>query len=255
MYGREQDGKTYTFEPSGGLLNASLVMQDMETDSYWSIVTDAAIHGEATGQRLRQLPGSVKMTFGDWKKNHPETRVLSVEGKEHDPKSPYDRYFASTEGFRKLGAKDGRLPDKAPIFALHWRGKPHAIDHALFADGGAVIELGGRQIFLYREKDDSHYRSTIALLVTEFAGVEKTPGGWMFNTRSGRTVPFDVEQRTFGVPEAAMAPLPGYDTFWYIWSLNNPETELVTASKASPDEQEPKQQESQTAAEPAGEGS
>lgn len=234
MYGREIDGKTYTFEPSGGLLNASLVMLDAETGSYWSIMTDEAIYGAAEGQELRHLPGSVKITFGEWRRRHPSTVVLSVEGKEHDPNNPYDRYFSSSEGFRKIATDDDRLEDKAPIYAFQWRGKPHAVPHALFRDGGAVLRLNERQIFLYRQADDAVYRGTTALLVTEGAGVEHGPDGWMLNTRNGRTVAFDADERSFGVADSVLAPMPGIDTFWYIWSLTHPETGLSTEVAARP---------------------
>ena len=46
MYSREYQGRALNFEASGGLLNASLVMQDKETDTYWSIIEGKAIAGE-----------------------------------------------------------------------------------------------------------------------------------------------------------------------------------------------------------------
>ena len=235
MYSRGEGERTYTFEASGGLLHASLVMQDRETDSYWSITTERAIYGEAEGQRLEKLPGSEKTTFGDWKARHPDTLVLSVEGQEHDPRSPYDRYFASESGFREMRATDDRLADKAPVYVFHRRSGPWAVDQALFADGGAVVKLDGRSFFFYREADDSHDRSTAAFLVGRDHGVGKGAEGWVLSTANGRSVPFDPEARKFHVPVGLMRPLTGFDTFWYIWSLSNPGTGLLT----SEGEQEP----------------
>ena len=60
MYSRERGDRTYTFEASGGLLHAGLVMRDRETDSWWSIINEEAIHGPAEGQRAgERLEGSV----------------------------------------------------------------------------------------------------------------------------------------------------------------------------------------------------
>ena len=62
MYDRQYNGKVFTFEPSGGLVNATLVMQDFETDSYWSIMTHEAIEGEEKGTKLKELPIDIKIS-------------------------------------------------------------------------------------------------------------------------------------------------------------------------------------------------
>lgn len=224
MYSRREGEQVFSFEPSGGLLHASLVMQDRETDSYWSIISDEAIYGDSRGLRLRQLPGSVKLTFGEWKAKHPETWVLSVDGVEHEAKNPYDRYFAAAEGFRGLGASDGRLDDKADVFGLHLDGKPWAVAHSAFADGGAVVEIGGRSAFLYRLADDALYRSTVAFFLGPDDAVVKAGEGWTLR-RAESTTAFDAESRTF--PGVDLERASGFDTFWYIWSLTNASTGLV----------------------------
>ena len=42
-------------EASGGLVNASLVMQDQQTDT-WSIMEGEAIAGELNGENSRSFP-------------------------------------------------------------------------------------------------------------------------------------------------------------------------------------------------------
>ncbi len=228
MYSRQRDDQTYTFEASGGLLNAGLVMRDRETDSWWSIINEEAIHGPAEGQRLEQVPGSVKTTWGDWRRRHPHSRVLSVEGQEHRAESPYDRYFASEEGFRKLKASDGELRDKAAIYVFHYGGKPFAVPHSEFA-GGGVVRLGERQLFLYRRGDDSFYRSTVALLADAGAGFSAAEDGWRL-AGGGAEHSFRAAERAFEDEESLAETFTGFDTFWYIWSLTNPETEVLRVS-------------------------
>ena len=60
MYDRDIEDSTYTFEASGGLVHATLVMQDRETDSHWSIMTHESIHGKKKGSKLNELPLGVK---------------------------------------------------------------------------------------------------------------------------------------------------------------------------------------------------
>lgn len=109
MYGREYDGKELRFEPSGGLIHSSLVMQDKETDTYWSLMEGRALAGELEGTPLVELPAGEKTTWGDWVARYPESLVLSVDGFEHDEIDPYENYFDSSEGFR--GAEASNLPD------------------------------------------------------------------------------------------------------------------------------------------------
>lgn len=225
MYSRDQGDESYTFEASGGLLHAGLVMRDRETDSWWSIITEEAIHGPAAGERLELVPGSVKTVWGEWRREHPHSKVLSVDGVEHREESPYDRYFASEEGFRSLRAADDRLTDKAEIYSFHHGGRPHAVPHSAFDDGGAVLPLGDRELFLYRLGDDSFYRSTVAYLADGGASFSRGEEGWRL-TAGEEAWSFEPDSRTFetGAPAERYT---GFDTFWYIWSLSNPETEVL----------------------------
>ena len=80
-------------------MDASLVMRDRETDSWWSIMTSDAIGGELDGTDLVELPRGEKVTWKDWRGRHPGTLVLSVEGEEHVENNPYDNYFTSESTF------------------------------------------------------------------------------------------------------------------------------------------------------------
>ncbi len=53
MYSRDYEGKTLKFEPSGGLVNGALILQDKETDTYWSIMEGKAIEGKLSGNAAR----------------------------------------------------------------------------------------------------------------------------------------------------------------------------------------------------------
>ena len=72
MYSRDYRGRTVNFEASGGLVNASLVMQDEQTDTYWSIMEGEAVAGELSGEKLVELPVSEKIQWRHWKEKHPD---------------------------------------------------------------------------------------------------------------------------------------------------------------------------------------
>jgi len=225
VYGRRYAGRELTFEASGGLLHSALVMRDRETGSYWPILTGAAAAGPLRGTRLEELPGSAKMAWQDWRRLHPDTVVLSVGGVEHISNNPYDQYFASDSGFREASAKDKRLPTKEPVWAFELDGRRFAAPFRAF-EGGAAFHVGERWVFLYRPKGASLYSSTRALAAE--GRIRRTEGGWVHEPSGGR---FDPSRGTFvGAAAGDIHGLPGLDTFWYVWSLTHPGTELLLAS-------------------------
>jgi hypothetical protein len=224
VYDRQYAGEIFTFEPSGGLVNASLVMQDFETNTYWSIMTNEAIEGEKKGTQLRELPVAVKVQWEDWVEKYPKTLVLSVDGVE-DTSSGYISYFNSPRGFRGIRATDRRLESKTPIFAFEYQNKKYAVTNE-YIEGGKVFELGNLRVFLYRPEGADLFYSTVAFQ-TKSLGFSKVDDRWI---EIDSECVFDTEIETF-TKDGGTCPerFNGFDTFWYTWSLNNPDTELMDA--------------------------
>ena len=228
MYDRNYAGNTLNFEPSGGLMNASLVMQDKETDTYWSIMSGQAEAGQLDGTALTELPVSDKMTWAEWYAKHPDTLVLSatrrtrdgVEVTVQDPGSDaYGAYFAGEEGYGGAEATDTRLETKAQIHAFLHEGTPYAISLRRTI-GGRTFELNdGSVVFIFREASDEMFRGSAAFISS--AGFEQRGGMWF---ELGTGAEFNGINRDFG--ETAVERLNGFDTFWYTWSLTHTDTEL-----------------------------
>ncbi len=215
MYDREYNGRILEFETSGGLLDASLVMRDRETDSWWSIMTGDAIGGNMQGEKLKEMPVSEKTTWADWKKRHPDTFVLSVDGREHENRDGYEGYFASERTFRNIEIHDDRLQPKQPIYSFQHDDIAYAVAYDSF-EGGGIFDLEGdaegrKQVVLYRAPDASIRASTYALLVPH-GSVEAVDG---FRTVEKLSMRSDVER------------LAGFDTFWYNWVLVHPKTMVL----------------------------
>ncbi len=223
MYDREYDGKALRFEASGGLYNSALVMRDLETDSYWSIVTGDAIGGSLEGTELREIPVSRKMRWSDWRRLHPDTLVLSINGREDVARDPYAEYFASESGFGGIRASDGRLATMAAIYAFDSGGVRYAVPFEAFPDG-QVFEVDGREFFFHRPSGAEIFQSTAAFK-NGGRGFEKRDGRWV-DRASGAV--FDPGSGDFqgGAPPRPQR-LTGFDTFWYIWSETHPETKIL----------------------------
>ncbi len=207
-------------------MNSALVMQDKETDTYWSIMTGEAIGGKLKGTKLKELPVFEKVQWKDWVKRHPDTLVLSVNGVEDRNWNPYMDYFRSREGFRGVRAKDKRLATKEPIFSFIYGDEKYAIPYRAF-EGGNVFDIGDFKIFLYRPRNAEIFYSTLAF--KSKAGFEKRDGEWY---EINSNCKFNPETGYFESTDADGQNCPtrfesGFDTFWYNWSLTHPDTKVI----------------------------
>jgi len=219
VYSREYGGQELQFEASGGLWNSSLVMQDKQTDTYWSIMSGSAIGGRLAGTELRELPVSEKVRWDDWRARHPNTLVLSVGGAEHAPDA-YQRYWEDPRGFRGQEAEDDRLPTKEPIFAFEYGGVPYVVP-ASAAEGGAVYSVPeGPYVLLWRAPGSEIFESTDAYLSSE--GFERRGERWV---ELGTGAELDPSSGRF--QGGSVEPLIGFDTFWYNWSLTHENTVIL----------------------------
>jgi hypothetical protein len=218
-----------SFEPSGALWEASLVMRDKETDSWWSIITGDAVGGNLEGEKLDELPVSEKVRWGEWKKRHPDTLVLSVDGQEYDPRNPYTGYFNSERTFQRITAADPRLPAKELVFAFRLGGEQYAVPHAA-VEGGAGAVIGGREVFLYRVAGADVLESTRAYVME--AGdtrIRYKDGAWIDAKTGAEFSP----QTGFAADAKGVEKLTGFDTFWY--NLANIISDPVILEKGGPD--------------------
>lgn len=222
MYDREYNGNTHTLEASGGLKNASLIMRDLETDSYWEIMTGKVIGGKLKGTKMIELPYGEKMQWKDWVKRYPNTLVLSVNGSE-DTKEGYVNYFDSPDGFRGYAATDNRLKTKDPIFAFHLEGTAFAVPHEEIEEG-KTFKIGDQQIFLYRPKGSALFESTAAFITGDG---EFSHTGEQWQAANAGCIFDESEKKFAGEENDCPQRLDGFDTFWYNWSLNNEGTELL----------------------------
>jgi hypothetical protein len=220
VYSRDYAGKTLDFEASGGLMQSSLVMQDKQTDTYWSIMTGGAVGGSLEGTDLIELPVSKKAQWKDWLAEHPDTLVLSVGGVEDVERNVYEQYFADSRGFRGQSAEDGRLSTKTQIYAFRYDEVPFAVEAETIV-GGRVFDLpGGRKALFYRAPGAEILASSVAFISR--AGFEKRDGVW---TETGTGSSFSPGRLAFD--SDTVERLSGFDTFWYNWSLIHPDTEIL----------------------------
>lgn len=104
VFDRRAGGKTLEFGVSGLLWNSNVLLYDRqknpEKESLWSQIQMKAVTGPAAkkGLKLKLLP-STMTTWGDWKRDNPNTLVLSENtGHNRNYRQPaYKSYFTTDE--------------------------------------------------------------------------------------------------------------------------------------------------------------
>ncbi|MEM7541017.1 MAG: DUF3179 domain-containing protein [Pseudomonadota bacterium] len=137
----------FVFGSSGFLYRSNKLMYDRQTHSLWNQFTGEPVVGPLTnsGIRLNVRP-VVTTTWGDWKRQHPDTKVLALDtGFERDyrPGSAYGDYFSNPDLMFPAIHNDESLAAKDEVFVLRVSPGFKAWPLDQFSGGAAVNDRVG----------------------------------------------------------------------------------------------------------------
>ena len=216
-------GETRTFEVFG-LLQDVLTMVDRETGTLWTHLDGEAIRGPLHGSRMTIIPAP-QMTWGEWRRSHPGTVVLS-------PDTPFrDRYRPVRIGVfntREAQFGDDRLPANALVVGVEvdqqFKGYPL---ESLQKAGGVVSDLLGETPIVVFYDEEAQTGLAYSRLqdgqVLEF----NNAAGQGFELRDEETGSlWDRQGRAISGPlqGATLDFVPSFISEWYGWSGYHPET-------------------------------
>ena len=227
------DGEHIRFGTSGLLYRSNKLMFDHGTRSLWNTFEGVPVVGDLVGSGRRLTHRSVvTTTWGEWRRMHPETTVLSLDtGHERDYGEgvAYRAYFSTDDLMFDVPELDDRLDNKDEVLVVlpedaGGERRPLAIaadfldDHRLH-----VEEHAGRRL----------------LVVTSREGANRVydAGATAFERLAGDLVVVDAEEGRWRVTEEALVNVsdPGrrapriaaQRAFWFGWYSQFPETRLV----------------------------
>ncbi len=233
-------GEVTTFGTSGKLWQSNLLMYNRtkkgeeDKESLWSQVLGEAVVGEFTGTRLR-IVLSDTIRFGEWKKLHSDTRVLSRDTGTTRPygSNPYGDYFTSGGTIFPVANQDGRLEAKDFVLGVEINNNFKAYESGAVARAGVINdELGNIKLLVVKQPGTS-FGIQEAGVVRIF---ERTLDGKTYSFELKNGILFDKEtnsQWNFE-GEAVSGPLKGskftqvpyIPGFWFSWVAVHPDTEL-----------------------------
>src|SRR5204863_6353636 len=110
---------TYTFGTSGLLYLSNKLMFDAETHSLWSSLDGTPVIGPLMGAGLHlSLLPVVTTTWGEWRRKHPDTTVLSLDTRyrrDYSEGAAYRDYFSTDALMFQVPAIDRRLRNKDEV--------------------------------------------------------------------------------------------------------------------------------------------
>ena len=128
IYDTVVDGKNYEVGTSGFLYRSNKLMYDKATQSLWSTFQGQPVIGPLAGKGIK-LPHRyvVTTTWGEWKRRHPGSKVLSRNtghNRNYDEGIAYQEYFATDDLMFNVPKLDRRLNNKSEILGLVFNQSP-----------------------------------------------------------------------------------------------------------------------------------
>lgn len=225
MYQTELDGKHYELGTSGFLYRSSKLMYDHETKSFWSTLQGVPVVGPLVGKDISlKQRYVVTTTWGEWKKRHPDTTVLSLDTghrRDYGEGVAYKSYFATDKLMFKVPGEDNRLLNKDSVVALRDDDGQLAISAKFLAKHPVYSDKLGDQDLV---------------VLTNGAGANRVydSKGIVFKSYDGENTAIDESGTQWTVSESeltagtkSLSRLPAHRAFWFGWEAQFPNTRLV----------------------------
>jgi Protein of unknown function (DUF3179) len=239
-YERHVGNRTLTFGVSGYLYRANLMLFDRETGSMWSQLLGGAVTGAMRGTALRRVP-IVHQTWAHWRREHPETLVLSIL------RDPLGRSLAEPYAYSSMGNEDSNVPystyaTKVPIYnprvvrgvadasrvyglVLGGRAKAYPVP-ALWRAGVANDVFRGLPILAVYSRASvavDLYSRRVGNRVLTFRRI----GNFLVDAETGsRWSPMTGRAVAGPLRDLALARLPALSSYWFAWRDFYPRTAI-----------------------------
>ncbi len=225
MWERTLDGRTLQFRLIG-INNQNFLMEDLETGSWWQQVTGRAVSGPLTGRALTPVLHD-EVTFGLWRAEHPETRVLGLDAQASQIEATWEESTAKARVVTPVSAGDP-LPPRTLVIGVAVDGAARAYTReALSASGVILDDLAGTPLAIL-EADDTHSvrvfsRRLADRTVDLVRKVDASPARYI-DVDTGSE--FDFTGRAVSGPLAGqqLTRVPHLSDYWFDWHEYHPDT-------------------------------
>lgn len=229
LYKTEIDGVNYELGTSGFLYRSNKLMYDRATQSLWNTLWGKPVIGPLADRDITlERMSVVTTTWGEWRRRHPQTKVLSLATgytRDYAEGAAYADYFATDTLMFQVPVVDSRMPNKAEILGLVFPQHPQQ-PLAIAADYLARHTV-------YEDKvGDLRF-----VVLTDPSGANRVyeAGDIQFTEWDGKHTVRDARGRRWQLEEAQLTAsdgrilhrLPAHRSFWFGWYSAYNHTRLV----------------------------
>ncbi len=229
LYSTIVDGQHYELGTSGFLYRSNKLMFDEATLSLWSTLEGRPVIGELVGKGIRLSPLQVvTTTWGDWRKLHPDTTVLSLDtghSRIYDEGEAYREYFATDRLMFPVMDTDDRLKNKDEVLAIRFDEltQEKLVISADFLSENRVYhdELAKRKFVVVTDESGANrvYECKdwkFKEITSEDKVIDEQGGEWTYD-----------EVSLTGPNGEKLERLPAHRAYWFGWRAAFPDTRLV----------------------------
>jgi hypothetical protein len=228
VYRPQAGGRHHELGTSGFLYRSNKLMYDHATKSLWSTLAGEPVVGPlvGTGLVLESLP-VVTTTWGEWRRRHPDTKVLALETghtRDYAEGAAYRDYFATDELMFNVPQLDRRLDNKDEVLALRFGGPgdpPTALDLRMLKRRPVYQDrLGSRDYVVVTDRTGAN--RVYASEGRRFQSVAPD------RLRDEKDVEWRISESALHSDGGGELPrLPAHRAFWFGWYSAHPDTRLV----------------------------
>lgn len=235
-YESTSGGELRKFGTSGLLYRSNKLFFDEGTRSLWSTLVGQPVIGPLAGREDLKLTlrSSVTTTWGEWRRLHPGTEVLSLDtgyDRDYGEGVAYQDYFATDELMFPVSLTDNRIANKDEVLVMHIEGAGESGEAERWAI--ATDFLDRNRIFRF----EAVGRSFVVITSPDGANRVYESGSVSFDVRadSGRVV--DRTGVEWQLTEDALLATDGSErflervtanrAFWFGWYAQFPDTGLI----------------------------
>jgi len=219
LYKSQAGGSTHRLGTSGFLYRSNKLMYDMETQSLWNTLWGFPVLGPLVDQKIQlERLSVVTTTWGEWRRRHPDTSVLSLDTghvRDYSEGEAYRRYFATDELMFTVPELDRRLGNKDEVLGVifpQYPDKPLAIaadylsEHPVFQDRVEELRFvvltdasGANRVYEARDVTFTHWDGQESV-------IDANGGTWSLS-----------ENKLIASDGRSLHRLPAHRAFWFGW--------------------------------------
>jgi len=229
LYKTKLNNVRYKLGTSGFLYRSNKLMYDQSTQSLWNTITGEPVLGPLVdkGIALEHL-SVVTTTWGEWRRRHPKTTVLSLKTghrRDYGEGVAYQDYFATDRLMFNTPFSDTRLKNKQEVLALRFPAAPSeqlAVDTDFLNKNHIYIDQIGSQKLLILT-DASGANRVYDPHDVSFVSYDRNN-----SITDSNGIVWQLSEEALTAPDGRrVGRLPYYRAFWFGWHAAYPETRLV----------------------------